>query len=116
MKITEFVLQNINSITLIIAIFTGFFAFVKWVDSRNREIRREERKEYIKLISAITGGINISEQVASVWMLLEYKKYYRTTLKVLDNDLWGQSKAPDIWKKYVLPAIKDCIEEIKSSN
>ena len=91
----EFISQNIDSITLIIAIFAGLFAFIKWIDSRNRELKNERYKKYMQLIRVISvisrprkGGI--TEQVASVYMLLEYKKYYKITLKVLDNDLWNK--------------------------
>ena len=111
----EFISQNIDSITLIIAIFASLFAFIKWIDSRNREIKKEELKEYMKLISVISGGAKITEQVASVYMLLEYKKYYKITLKVLDNDLWKEEINTQ-WQKYIMPAIKNCVEKIKSSN
>jgi hypothetical protein len=115
MKIIEFIAQNIYSITFVITIFAGLFAFAKWIDSRNREIKKEELKEYMRLISVISGGGKITEQVASVYMLLEYKKYYKTTLKVLDNGLWNEENDTQ-WQKYILPAIRNCIKEINSSD
>jgi hypothetical protein len=69
----------------------------------------------MRLISVISGGWKITEQVASVYVLLEYKKYYKTTLKVLNNSLWNEED--DIqWQRYILPAIRNYIEEINSSN
>ncbi len=117
----EFISQNIDSITLIIAIFAGLFAFIKWIDSRNRELKNERYKKYMQLIRAISGSketegasICITEQIASSWMLLEYKEYHKITLKILDNeDLKKMSN--DRWQKFVLPQIKKVIEEIRYS-
>lgn len=115
----EFISQNIDSITLIIAIFSGLFAFIKWIDSRNRELKNERYKKYMQLIREISGSketegasICITEQIASSWMLLEYKEYHKITLKILDNeDLKKMSN--DRWQKFVLPQIKKVIEEIR---
>ena len=117
----EFVSQNIDSITLIIAIFAGLFAFIKWIDSRNRELKNKRYKKYMRLIRTISGSketkdasICMTEQIASSWMLLEYKEYYNITLKILDNeDLEEMSNDP--WLKFVLPQIKKVIQEIRSS-
>lgn len=117
----KFISQNIDNITLIIAIFAGLFTFIKWIDSRNRELKNERYKKYMQLIKIISGSketkdssICMTEQIASLWMLLEYKEYYNITLKILDNeDLKEMSNEP--WKKFILPQIEKVIQEISSS-
>jgi len=115
----ELIAENTNQITLIIAIIAGLFAFIKWLDTRNQNLKDERYKKYIQLIRILSGSkindsasICMTEQIASAWLLLEYKEYYKITLKILDNnDLEKMSN--ENWQQFVLPQIKLVVEEIK---
>lgn len=116
----EFISANSDNITLLIAIFAGLFGFVKWLDARTLKVKNERYDKYIQLIRVLSGSrdnkdasICMTEQIASAWLLLEYKEYYPITLKILDNpDLERMSNEP--WQKFVLPQIKLVISEINS--
>lgn len=65
----------------------------------------------MRLISVVSGGGKITEQVASVYLLLEYKKYYNITLQVFDNESWEKENNTQ-WKTYVMPAIKTVLKKL----
>lgn len=110
----------INQAAIIAAIFAGFFAFIKWIDARNRALKNERYKQYIRHIKILSGSketdqstICMTEQIAAAWFLVEYKEFHLITIKILDNDdLEKMSNEP--WKKFVLPHIKKVISEVKN--
>lgn len=114
----ELIAQNNNQITMIVAIVAGLCAFLKWLDTRNQNVKNERYNKYIQLIKVLSGSkendsasICMTEQIASAWFLLEYKEYYKITLKILDNDdLQNMSNKP--WQNFVLPQIKLVVQEI----
>ncbi len=115
----EFISQNKDFIGFVIAIIAGFFAFVKWIGTRNRELQEKRYKKYMDLIGVISGKRfdsttpNLTEQIAAVWLLLEYKEYYETTKKIFsDSDLENMANEP--WVKHVLPHIHKLMNEIST--
>jgi len=113
----EFISQNKDIIGFVIAIIAGSFAFVKWIDTRNRELKEKRYKTYMDLIGVISGKRadsttpNLTEQVAATWFLLEYKEYYEITAKIFsDSDLENMGNA--LWVQHVLPHIRRLINEI----
>jgi len=76
----ELITENNAYITLMIAIGAGLFAFVKWIDSRNQNLRNERYKSYMQLIRILSGSktsdeqsVCMTEQIAAAWFLLESK-------------------------------------------
>lgn len=73
----------------------------------------------MQLIRIVSGSkpneavsIGMTEQIAAIWFLLEYKEYHHITLKILDNpDL--EKMANERWNKFVLPQVRLLTEEIK---
>ncbi len=115
----QFLTENNTQITLVIAIIAGVFAFVKWLDSRNQSLRDKRFENYMKLMRMISGvspngdgSVGITEQIAAIWFLLEYKEYHDITLKILDNSGF-EGNANGLVKQLVLPQIKLLVEEIK---
>lgn len=113
-------LLNSLDLTLVVIIFTVFFAFIKWLDSRNQNLRNERYKNYMQLMKILAGSKTangnsrcMTEQIAAAWLLFEYKEYYELTLKILDNRDLENMSAPE-WKNFVAPQIKLLINEIKS--
>ncbi|PCH98594.1 MAG: hypothetical protein COB76_06915 [Alphaproteobacteria bacterium] len=116
----ELIGNHADQITIIIAIFAGLFAFIKWLDTRNQTLKNERYERYIQHIRILSGSkenegafICMTEQIAAAWLLLEYSEYFEITLKILDNpDLEKMSNEP--WQQFVLPQIKQVIADIKS--
>lgn len=113
----EFISEIKDLIGFVIAIIAGFFAFIKWIDTRNRELKEKRYKNYMDLIGVISGKRadsttpNITEQIAATWFLLEYKEYYEMTGKIFsDSDLENMANEP--WVKHVLPHIRKLLTEI----
>lgn len=113
----SFLNQNKELIGFVIAIMAGLFAFVKLIDTRNRELKEKRYKTYMDLIGVISGKRidsttpNLTEQIAAIWFLLEYKEYYEITRKIFsDSDLENMANAP--WVKHVLPHIHKLIKQI----
>lgn len=114
----EFISQNSSLVSVFTISIAGLFAFIKWVDSRNIELKEKRYKTYMDLISAISGHRNdgttpnLTEQIAATWFLLEYKEYKTTTIKIFENsDLEKMANAP--WVNHVLPQIKMMIKELQ---
>ena len=116
----EFISANSDIIALLITVFAGFFGFIKWLDTRTLNLKNERYDKYILLIGVLSGAkdnkdatIPTTVQIASAWLLLEYKEYYPITVKIFDNpDLEKMSN--ENWREFVLPQIKLVIEEINS--
>jgi hypothetical protein len=113
----QFITENKDLIGLVTVVVGGIFVFVKWLDTRNRELKEKRYKTYMDLIGVISGKRtdsstpNLTEQIAAIWFLLEYKEYYQTTKKIFsESEL--QDMANDIWVKHVLPHIKKLLKEI----
>ncbi|SHJ38948.1 hypothetical protein SAMN02745216_01552 [Desulfatibacillum alkenivorans DSM 16219] len=117
MTILNFISQNKDLLSLAIVCFTGLFGFVKWIDTRRRELSEKRYKTYMDLIGVISGKRadsttpNITEQIAATWFLSEYEEYYGMTQKIFaDSDLADMANEP--WVKHVLPHIQKLIREI----
>lgn len=115
--VLEFITANTQLISTITIVFGGLFAFVKWLDSRNRELKEKRYSKYMELISIISGyHINgstpkLTEQIAAVWFLLEYKEYQDITYKIFfSTDLEKIANKP--WIDHVVPHIKLLLQEI----
>lgn len=113
----EFITQNTNLIGLITVSITGLFVFIKWLDTRNRELKEKRYETYMNLVSVISGKRsdsttpNITEQIAATWFLLEYKEYYDMTRRIFsDSDLEKMANEP--WVTHVLPHIRNLLKEI----
>ena len=113
----EFVTQNKDLIGIVTVSVAGLFVFIKWIDSRNRELKEKRYQTYMNLIGVISGKRidsttpNITEQIAATWFLLEYKGYYDMTKKIFsESDLENMANEP--WVQHVLPHIKRLIKEI----
>lgn len=113
----NFITQNQSLIGTIIVSITGLFAFIKWIDSRNRALKEKRYSTYMGLISTISGksvdsiSPKLTEQIAATWFLLEYKEYYNMTKRIFSNsDLKNMANKP--WVDHVLPHIEKLIKEI----
>ena len=116
----EFISENPDTLALSIAVIAGLFGFVKWLEARTLKLKNERYVKYIQLIRVLSGyndnkeaSTCITEQVASAWLLLEYKEHYSITLNIFDNpDLEQISNIK--WQQFVLPQVKRVILEMKS--
>jgi len=67
----KFITENTNLIGLITVSLTGLFVFIKWIDTRNRELKEKRYETYMGLVSVISGkrndstAPNITEQIAA---------------------------------------------------
>jgi hypothetical protein len=117
--ISNLISQNNFLISVIIISITSLFAFIKWLDTRNREIKEKRYSKYRSLISTIFGKRedsstpNLGEQIACVWLLEEYKEYYNTTSKILSNSDM-KNMGDKLWVAHVFPHFKKLLEEIKN--
>ncbi len=100
------ILKNLSYLLPIVA---GIFAFIKWVDSRNKQLKNDRYDKYIKLVKIISGSkenrdasICFTEQIASTWLLLDFKEYYHLTIKIFDNDLLEQYSDKN-WSSVIIP-------------
>lgn len=117
----QFIINHAEQLTIIFAICAGLFAFIKWLDARNQQLKNRRYECYMQHIRLISGlknkdGLQTgpTEQIASAWLLLGYPEYFDITLKIFDNpDTLNIFN--DNWKKIVLPQIKEVIGEIKSN-
>jgi len=113
----EFINQNKELIGFVVAVFAGLFAFIKWLDARNRELKESRYKTYMELIGVVSGKRkdstipNFTEQIAAVWFLSEYKEYYGITKKIFSaGDIDKMSS--EGWVQHVLPHIRKLVNEI----
>lgn len=113
----QFIEQNKDLIGVLAVALGGVFVFVKWMDSRNRELKEKRYRTYRQLIGVVTGkhdehgGPNIAEQIAAAYLLLEYKEYHSITKKIFSaEDL--SAIANERWHKHVLPHINEVLKEI----
>ena len=117
----QFIINNAEQLTIILAIGAGLFTFIKWLDACNQSLKNKRYERYIQHIRILSGSrdnegasICMTEQIAAAWLLLEHSEYYHITLKILDNtDLEKMSNKP--WRDLVLPQIKKVLQEIKSN-
>ncbi len=114
----DFITQNKDILGFIIAVSAGLFAFIKWLDTRNRELKESRYKTYMDLIGVISGKRkgsstpNMSEQIAAIWFLVEYKEYYDITRKIFsESDLENMTNRP--WIKHLLPHIEKLLKQIQ---
>lgn len=117
MMILQFITQNKDLIGLITVSITGIFVFIKWIDNRNRELKEKRYKTYMDLIGVISGKRadsstpNISEQIAAVWFLSEYKEYYEITKKIFSESDF-ENMSDKAWVQHILPHIHKLLKEI----
>ena len=113
----DFISQNKDLISVFTVSLTGLFVFIKWIDARNRELKEKRYKTYMDLIGVISGKRadsttpNLTEQIAAIWFLLEYKEYYGTTIKIFSESKLDKM-ANEIWIEHVLPHIDKLLKEI----
>jgi hypothetical protein len=114
----DFITANTQLMSIIVIVFGGVFAFVKWLDTRNRELKDKHYSKYMDLIGIISGirpdGTvpRITEQIAAIWFLREYKGYNKVTYKIfsaLDLD----KIANETWTKHVAPEVRLLLQEIE---
>lgn len=113
----EFITQNKDLISFFTVSIAGLFVFIKWIDSRNRQLKEKRYETYMNLIGVISGKRldsttpNITEQIAAIWFLLEYKEYYEITKKIFSESDF-ENMATEPWVKHVGPHIKKLVKEI----
>lgn len=101
-----------------LAIGAGLFNLWKWLDNRKQALKNERYVEYNRLNKVLSGSCNkdeyiaLSEQIASAWMLLEYKEYHHITLKIWDNPNLDKMANPQ-WSEFVRPQVREVVSEIK---
>ena len=113
----EFITGNKDLLSVISVTLAGLFVFIKWLDTRNNELKEQRYKSYMELVSLISGNkkdstpAKLTEMTAAVWFLLEYKEYYEITKRIFrDSDL--ENMAEESWVQHVLPHIKKLLKEI----
>jgi len=112
----------INIIPPLLLSTPGWIGLFQWLDSRNREIKERRYSKYIELINTVSGTRpdgntpNVTEQIAAVWLLPEYKEYKQLTYKIFSCcDLIDTTEDPNgPWVQFVLPQIHLLIKEISS--
>ena len=109
--------ENNQLISTIVFALAGIFSVIKWLDTRNRELQEKRYSKYMDLISIISGNRSdsttprMTEQIAAVWFLLEYKEYKDITYKIFSySDLDTIANEP--WIQHVAPQIKLLIQDI----
>jgi hypothetical protein len=115
----NFITQNKELLSFIIAIFAGVFTAIKYLDTRKRELQEKRYAKYMDLIAMISGTrpdgnhAKITEQVAAVWFLLEYTEYYYLTHKIFEaNDF--SSIGNNEWTTYIVPQIRLLLKETQN--
>lgn len=116
----QFIEHNKDLLGLIAVVMGGVFVFVKWIDSRNRELKEKRYQNYMDLIGVISGKRkdsttpNMTEQIAATYFLLEYKEYYSMTKKIFSSlDL--KQISDERWGKHILPHIRTVLEEMNQT-
>lgn len=116
-EIFQFITENSQLISVLAIVTGGVFSLIKWLDTRNRELREKRYAKYMELISTISGDRpdgstpRMTEQIAAVWFLLEYKEYTDITYKVFSySDLDKLANQP--WTEHVAPNIRLLLQEI----
>ena len=95
----------------------GFFAILRWIDLRRREVADDEFEKVFRLIMIVTGqhpnghGARILDQVAAVWMLKEYPKYHVAIRRALDRKYDDIVKSQD-FLVHVEPEIRAMLAEL----
>ncbi|MEB3245975.1 MAG: hypothetical protein VKJ06_08345 [Vampirovibrionales bacterium] len=115
-NLLEFIKDNNQLLSFVAVSVAGAASMFKWLDTRNRELQEKRFKEYMGLISIISGRLPdgtspaITEQVASVWFLLNYKEYKNITCKIFSHtDL--DSMANEKWVAFVKPEVNALLKE-----
>jgi hypothetical protein len=113
----EIIGQYKDLIGFLAAIGAGFFAFIKWLDARNRELKERRYKTYMELVGVISGKrpdattSNFTEQIAAVWFLLEYKEYRDITNNIFSGGDLSEIGSEE-WVKYIVPHIQKMLRSI----
>ncbi len=112
-------------LTFIAAFIATYSAFIRWYVSYKQSISDNRYNNYVKLVKTIFGGkdskdeiIPYSVQIASLWLLLEYKEYYLISLKIFRHESVGRlpQNAPEScirWQQEVATEINVIICEIE---
>lgn len=114
-----FISQNAQLIGVLVTVFGGLFAFIKWIDLRNRELKEKRYARYTELVGTIAGkrpdGVSptMLDQIVAVWFLLEYKEYRKITKRIFHGPKFDQM-ANQNWISFVLPEIKAMLSELQS--
>ncbi|MFA4994540.1 MAG: hypothetical protein WC521_04465 [Bdellovibrionales bacterium] len=113
----NFITENSQLLSVLTAVIGGVFAFIKWIDVRHMELREKRYAKYMELVSTISGrhpdgnALCITEQIAAVWFLLEYKEYRDITFKIFSSkDVLDTAKGPTA--KILVPHIEHLMKEI----
>lgn len=113
----EFITQNSPLLGIMTIAIAGLFGFIKWLDTRNNELKDKRYKTYMNLISVISGkrddgsSTSLAEQIAATWFLLEYAEYYNMTRKIFENNNFKEM-ADERWVNHVFPHIEKLLIEI----
>jgi|GEM_PF-2925961 len=117
----KFITENNSFILLMIGMISGTVGFIKWLATRQQEMKEKRYSKYMDLIGIIAGNrpdgnhAKMTEQIAAVWFLLEYKEYKNITYKIFSNtDL--DDIGNEVWRSHMKPNIKLLLQEIGESN
>ncbi len=112
----EFISENSQLLGIVTVSLAGLFTFIKWIDTRNRELKEKRYDTYMNLVSVISGmrkngqGAKLTEQIAAVWFLLEYDEYKNITKKIF-SETNLETVGDDIWTGHIAPQIKLMLDE-----
>lgn len=64
----DFITSNSSLLSVIVTVCGGLFGFIKWIDSRNSELREKRYVRYMELVGTIAGKNkpNIMDQIIAV--------------------------------------------------
>ena len=112
--------ELVSDLVPVVAIIgAGFFALLRWIDLRRREVADDEFEKVFRLIMIVTGqhpggaGARIVDQIAAVWMLKKFPKYSDVIVRSLDIDYTAVVSSPT-FNSHVEPHIRQLVEELKN--
>ncbi|MBA4227491.1 MAG: hypothetical protein C0456_12745 [Hyphomonas sp.] len=110
--------ELIKVLPLLATILAGFFAFMKWLDVRQREIADKEFERVSRLVMIITGQYpdgskaRTVDQILAVWMLKEYPRYHDAIRRALQRD-WDPSWVSENFVRQIVPEINAMLSQLE---
>jgi hypothetical protein len=114
----SFFTSHFPSLAAIGVVASGLFAFIKWYDLRNRELRQRNWSDYQEALETVWGrttsggDVASSRQIAAVYRLVRFKEFYFATVTALED---AGARNPDSWKQNVGPHAKKVTSALKKT-
>jgi hypothetical protein len=85
----------------IVVIVGGLFAFIRWLDQRQRELKERRFEQYWKLLDTSQNDPHIAHQKVALLLLKRYPEFKNETQHFLSdaknrNDPWTQNNIGEI--------------------